>query len=68
VTSADTPVCTIRLRKEVISVAELGAFSPDMHDENACGAAPPGSPPKWTLYSDAETTLVYGNYRVFTRA
>ncbi len=48
--------------------AELGAFSPDMHDENACAAAPPGSPPKWTLWSDAETTTVYGDYaRLHTR-
>jgi alpha-glucosidase (family GH31 glycosyl hydrolase) len=42
--------------------AEFGALSSDMHDENACSAAPPGAPPKWTLWSDAETTQVYGQY------
>ena len=48
--------------------AEFGAFSPDMHDENACSQAPPGAPPKWTLWSDAETTQVYGTYaRLHTR-
>ncbi|MFI5299569.1 MAG: TIM-barrel domain-containing protein [Polyangiales bacterium] len=48
--------------------AELGALSSDMHDENACSAAPTGSPPKWTLWNDAETTTVYGNYaRLHTR-
>ncbi len=48
--------------------AEFGALSPDMHDENACSSAPPGSPPKWTLWSDAETTEVYGRYaRLHTR-
>ncbi len=33
--------------------AEFGALSPDMHDEDACEGAPEGSPPKWTLWSDA---------------
>lgn len=42
--------------------AEFGALSPDMHDENACAQAPAGAPPKWTLWSDAETTQVYGQY------
>jgi alpha-glucosidase len=42
--------------------AEFGALSTDMHDENACAAAPAGSPPKWTLWSDTETTTVYGQY------
>ncbi len=48
--------------------AEFGALSPDMHDENACSGAPAGSPPKWTLWSDAETTEVYARYaRLHTR-
>ncbi len=48
--------------------AEFGALSPDMHDENACAQAPEGSPPKWTLWSDEETTRVYGQYaRLHTR-
>lgn len=42
--------------------AEFGALSTDMHDENACSQAPAGAPPKWTLWSDAETTQVYGQY------
>ena len=42
--------------------AEFGALSSDMHDENACSQAPPSAPPKWTLWSDAETTTVYGQY------
>jgi alpha-glucosidase (family GH31 glycosyl hydrolase) len=42
--------------------AEFGALSTDMHDENACSQAPAGAPPKWTLWSDAETTTVYGQY------
>jgi alpha-glucosidase len=42
--------------------AEFGALSSDMHDENACSAAPAGAPPKWTLWSDAETTQVYAEY------
>jgi alpha-glucosidase (family GH31 glycosyl hydrolase) len=42
--------------------AEFGALSPDMHDENACAQKPPGAPDKWTLWSDAETTEVYGRY------
>ena len=47
---------------------EFGAFSPDMHDENACEGAADGAPPKWTLWSDAETTEVYGRYaRLHTR-
>jgi len=47
---------------------EFGAFSPDMHDENACEGAAEGAPPKWTLWSDAETTEVYGRYaRLHTR-
>lgn len=48
--------------------AEFGALSSDMHDENACAQAPTGAPPKWTLWSDAETTEVYGDYaRLHTR-
>ncbi|MCC6522138.1 MAG: glycoside hydrolase family 31 protein [Polyangiaceae bacterium] len=48
--------------------AELGALSSDMHDENACSNAPPGAPPKWTLWSDQETIDVYGRYaRLHTR-
>jgi alpha-glucosidase (family GH31 glycosyl hydrolase) len=48
--------------------AEFGAFSSDMHDENACSGAPAGAPPKWTIWSDAETTQVYGDYaRLHTR-
>ncbi len=42
--------------------AEFGALSSDMHDENACADAAPGSPPKWTLWSSPETTSVYGSY------
>jgi alpha-glucosidase (family GH31 glycosyl hydrolase) len=42
--------------------AEFGALSTDMHDENACSQAPAGAPPKWTLWSDTETTTVYGQY------
>jgi sulfoquinovosidase len=42
--------------------AAFGALSSDMHDENACSGAPAGSPPKWTLWSDAQTTQVYGSY------
>jgi alpha-glucosidase (family GH31 glycosyl hydrolase) len=42
--------------------AAFGALSSDMHDENACSGAPAGSPPKWTLWSDAETTQVYASY------
>ncbi len=46
----------------------FGAFCPDMHDENACAQAPAGAPPKWTVWSDAETTTVYGDYaRLHTR-
>lgn len=48
--------------------AEFGALSPDMHDENACAQAPAGSPPKWNLWTDAETIAVYGKYaRLHTR-
>ena len=47
---------------------EFGALCPDMHDENACAQAPAGSPPKWDIWSNAETTTVYGNYaRLHTR-
>jgi alpha-glucosidase (family GH31 glycosyl hydrolase) len=41
---------------------EFGALSPDMHDENACAEAPKGSPPKWWIWSDAETTDVFARY------
>jgi alpha-glucosidase (family GH31 glycosyl hydrolase) len=48
--------------------AEFGALSSDMHDENACSQAPPGSPPKWNVWSDDETLQVYGRYaRLHTR-
>ena len=48
--------------------AAFGAFSSDMHDENACAQRPAGAPSKWTLWSDAETTRVYGDYaRLHTR-
>jgi len=47
---------------------EFGALSSDMHDENACAQQPPGSPPKWNIWKDAETTEVYGRYaRLHTR-
>lgn len=42
--------------------AEFGALSSDMHDENACAQKPADAPPKWTLFSDAETTSVYARY------
>ncbi|MFO0660693.1 MAG: glycoside hydrolase family 31 protein [Polyangiaceae bacterium] len=42
--------------------AEFGALSPDMHDENACAQKSPSAPDKWTLWSDDETTQVYGRY------
>ncbi len=42
--------------------AAFGALSSDMHNENACAGAPAGSPPKWDVWSDAETTQVYGAY------
>jgi alpha-glucosidase len=42
--------------------AEFGALSSDMHDENACSGASAGAPPKWTLWSDAETTTTYASY------
>jgi alpha-glucosidase (family GH31 glycosyl hydrolase) len=45
---------------------EFGALSPDMHEENACSGTMPQQ--KWTLWSDAETTQVYGDYaRLHTR-
>jgi alpha-glucosidase (family GH31 glycosyl hydrolase) len=48
--------------------AAFGALSSDMHDENACAQKPADQPPKWTLWSDAETTKVYGDYaRLHTR-
>ena len=48
--------------------AAFGALSSDMHDENACSGKPADAPPKWTLWSDAETTQVYGDYaRLHTR-
>ena len=48
--------------------AAFGAFSSDMHDENACSQRPAGAPEKWTLWSDDETTRVYGSYaRLHTR-
>ncbi len=47
--------------------AAFGALSSDMHDENACAGAPDGAK-KWTLWNDAETTQVYGDYaRLHTR-
>jgi alpha-glucosidase (family GH31 glycosyl hydrolase) len=47
---------------------EFGALSSDMHDENSCSGAPAGAPPKWNLWSDAESTKVYGDYaRLHTR-
>jgi alpha-glucosidase (family GH31 glycosyl hydrolase) len=42
--------------------AEFGALSTDMHDENACTGAAPGAPPKWDIWSDAETIQVYAEY------
>lgn len=48
--------------------AAFGALSSDMHDENACAQKPASAPPKWTLWNDAETTQVYGDYaRLHTR-
>ena len=48
--------------------AEFGALSTDMHDENACAQKPPSAPDKWTLWSDTDTTEVYGRYaRLHTR-
>jgi alpha-glucosidase (family GH31 glycosyl hydrolase) len=45
---------------------EFAALSPDMHEENACSGTMPQQ--KWTLWSDAETTQVYGDYaRLHTR-
>jgi len=41
--------------------AAFGALSVDMHDDNACAGRKPGTS-KWTLWSDAETTAVYGKY------
>ena len=46
---------------------EFGALSSDMHEENACSGGTT-SHPKWTLWSDEETTQVYGDYaRLHTR-
>jgi len=46
--------------------AAFGALSPDMHDQNACEGGDASM--KWTLWSDAETTEVYGRYaRLHTR-
>lgn len=46
---------------------EFGAFSSDMHEENACSGGVTQQK-KWTLWSDAETTQVYGDYaRLHTR-
>jgi len=45
---------------------EFGALSPDMHDEDACEGGDASM--KWTLWSDEETTAVYGRYaRLHTR-
>src|SRR6185437_3667922 len=41
---------------------EFGALSSDMHDENACSGADASAPPKWNIWSDAETLQVYGQY------
>ncbi len=47
---------------------QFGALSSDMHDENACAGAVEGTPPKWTIWRDAESTEVYGRYaRLHTR-
>jgi alpha-glucosidase (family GH31 glycosyl hydrolase) len=47
--------------------AELGAVSTSMHDDNAC-SNPLGHREKWTLWSDDETTRVYGDMaRLHTR-
>jgi len=40
--------------------AEFGALSPIMMEETACSGTMAG--PKWTLWSDAETTQVYAQY------
>ncbi len=46
---------------------EFGALSSDMHEENACSGGVKEET-KWTLWSDAETTKVYGDYaRLHTR-
>ena len=46
---------------------EFGALSPEMHEENACSGGTK-SEMKWSLWSDAETTQVYGDYaRLHTR-
>jgi sulfoquinovosidase len=39
---------------------EFGALSPIMSEETACSGAMAG--PKWTLWSDAQTTQVYAQY------
>jgi alpha-glucosidase (family GH31 glycosyl hydrolase) len=45
---------------------EFGAFSPDMHHENACSGLSQGK--KWELWDDDETIQVYGDYaRLHTR-
>jgi sulfoquinovosidase len=55
-------------KEVVLRWVEFGALSSDMHDENACAAKPAGAPPKWTIWDDAETTKVYGDYaRLHTR-
>jgi alpha-D-xyloside xylohydrolase len=41
---------------------EFGALSSDMHDENACAQQLAGSPPKATIWDDAETTEVWSRY------
>jgi len=41
---------------------EFGALSPEMHEENACSGTMPQQ--KWTAWSDAETTKIYGDYSV----
>lgn len=47
---------------------EFGAFSSDMHDENSCAQQPAGSPPKATLWDDAQSTEVWSRYaRLHTR-
>jgi alpha-glucosidase (family GH31 glycosyl hydrolase) len=47
--------------------AQLGAVSPIMMDQNACATAG-GQGEKWTLWSDEETTAVYGEMaRLHTR-
>ncbi|MEO6418510.1 MAG: TIM-barrel domain-containing protein, partial [Polyangiaceae bacterium] len=46
--------------------AAFGALSPVMEVENACSGSMSG--PKWNVWSDAETTKIYGDYaRLHTR-